>query len=105
MLRLLSIALLAMVFLSPFARAEEDSALGSAAYSYLAKRGDNSHPALRAFSFDLNGDGRADAIVLLTGNEWCGSGGCNMLIFQGTESGFRFVSESTITAEPMAVSP
>jgi hypothetical protein len=45
---------------------------------------------------DLNGDGRADAIVLMTGPDWCGSGGCTMLIFMGAENGFSFVSKSTV---------
>lgn len=91
--------------LSPISKAQEQVSVASAAYAHLATRGDKSHPTLRTFSFDLNGDGRADAIVLLIGNEWCGSGGCNMLIFRGTESGFSFVSESTIAQEPVMVLP
>ena len=90
--------------LSPIANAQEQASIASAAYAHLATRGDRSHPPLRIFSFDLNGDGRADAIVLLTG-KWCGSGGCNMLIFRGAETGFSFVSESTITQEPLMVLP
>lgn len=31
---------------------------------------------------DLNGDQIKDAVVLLQGKEWCGSGGCTMLIYQ-----------------------
>jgi hypothetical protein len=53
---------------------------------------------------DLNGDGRADAIVLTSGPLWCGSGGCTMLIFQGVENGFEFVSKSTISNPPIRVS-
>lgn len=52
---------------------------------------------------DLNGDGRADAIVLLQGTYWCGSGGCTMLVFRGTPGGFASVSRSTITYEPIRV--
>ncbi|HEY6618614.1 MAG TPA: hypothetical protein VIY68_03630 [Steroidobacteraceae bacterium] len=53
---------------------------------------------------DLNGDSRADAIVLMSGPRWCGSGGCTMLIFQGVDNGFEFFSKSTITSEPIRVS-
>jgi hypothetical protein len=53
---------------------------------------------------DLNGDGRPDAIVLMSGADWCGSGGCTMLIFKGVEKGFEFVSKSTITNPPIRVS-
>lgn len=96
---------LLIAFLSPIANAQEQASIASATYAYLATRGDRSHPPLRIFSSDLNGDGRADAIVLLTGNAWCGSGGCNMLILQASETGFSFVSESTITREPLMVLP
>lgn len=100
----LAFALL-FVFLSSSASAQGDDGLASAAYAHLAARGDKSYPSLHTFSIDLNGDGRADGIVLLTGSAWCGSGGCNMLVFRGTEAGFSFVSESTITQEPLMVLP
>jgi hypothetical protein len=35
----------------------------------------------------------------MSGRLWCGSGGCTMLIFQGVENGFEFISESTIPAD------
>lgn len=89
--------------LSCSAEAQDAAALSSAAYGYLAQHGNPSRPQLRTFSFDLNEDGRLDAIVLLTGNKWCGSGGCKMLVFQGTATGFSFVSASSITREPVAV--
>jgi uncharacterized protein YecT (DUF1311 family) len=53
---------------------------------------------------DLNGDGTPDAIVLLNGPEWCGSGGCTLLIFKGKRDGFEFKSKSTITSH-IRVSP
>lgn len=52
---------------------------------------------------DLNGDGLPDAVVLLSGSRFCGSGGCNMAVFRGSKSGFTFVSGSTITREPIRV--
>jgi hypothetical protein len=53
---------------------------------------------------DLDGDGRLDAVVLLSSSDWCGSGGCSMLVFRGMEDGFTFVSSSTVTSEPIRVS-
>ncbi len=52
---------------------------------------------------DLNGDGRADAIVLMSGSGWCGSGGCTMFIFEGVEDGYGFISASTITSAPIRI--
>ena len=54
---------------------------------------------------DLDGDGQPDAVVLLRGPMWCGSGGCTMLVFRGTANGFQLVSKSTITGEPIEVLP
>jgi hypothetical protein len=53
---------------------------------------------------DLNGDGREDAIVLMSGSGWCGSGGCTMLVFRGVDSGFEYVCSSTVTSAPIRVS-
>lgn len=61
-------------------------------------------PASYKFDYglvDLNGDGILDAIVLFKGPEDCGSGGCLLEIFRGTEQGFEFVSGSTISREPI----
>jgi hypothetical protein len=88
-----------------YASAQEDAALADAAYRYLAEKHDTSRPPLRLSSADLNGDGRMDGVVLLAGNDWCGSGGCKMLVFKGTENGYAFVSASTIVKEPIAVTP
>jgi putative lipoprotein len=51
---------------------------------------------------DLNGDGILDAIVLLTG-DFCGSGGCRMIILKGDGKSFSVVNNSTISREPIGV--
>jgi hypothetical protein len=71
-------------------------------YQFVSDVPDNS--PFRFALEDLNGDGRADAIVLMSGPRWCGSGGCTMLILQGVDNGFEFVCKSTITSEPIRVS-
>ena len=95
-----------LMFVSPlFAPASQQLAspgLTAAVQRYAEKR--DEHDALFKHALaDLNGDGRDDAIVLLLGSNWCGSGGCNMLIFRGTRTGFVFISGSTITNEPIRV--
>ena len=54
---------------------------------------------------DLNDDGVSDAVVRLTESEWCGSGGCTMLILRAGAHGYTVVSKSTITQKPIKVSP
>ena len=63
--------------------------------------------ALMHFRFilvDLNDDGVPDALALLTGAEYCGPGGCRLMVLQGEHDGsFRVVSSSTVTREPIAL--
>ncbi|MEJ0099834.1 MAG: hypothetical protein WDO12_08880 [Pseudomonadota bacterium] len=54
---------------------------------------------------DLNADGYLDAVVLISDPDYCGSGGCSMVVFKGTPDGFEVLSESTITREPIFVLP
>ena len=60
-------------------------------------------PAFSSARVDLDDDGTEDAIVLMSARDFCGSGGCTMMIFHGTKDGFSFVSHSTITNEPIRV--
>ena len=60
-------------------------------------------PAYQYALEDLDGDGIADAVALIADNEYCGSGGCNMCVLKGTNSGFVDVSGSTVTRQPILV--
>jgi hypothetical protein len=53
---------------------------------------------------DLNDDGQDDALVVLTGPEWCGTGGCTLLVLAKQGDGFRVVSKSTLIQTPLLVS-
>lgn len=57
-----------------------------------------------AETIDLNGDGTLDAIVVLIGSYWCGSGGCTMKVFHGHDRHFHPVSTSTLIRTPITVS-
>lgn len=37
---------------------------------------------------DLDGNARPDAVVLVQDSDWCGTGGCNLLVSQRTAAGF-----------------
>ncbi|MEM1170174.1 MAG: hypothetical protein AAGJ08_14115 [Cyanobacteria bacterium P01_H01_bin.35] len=53
---------------------------------------------------DLNDDGIKDALVLMSTQDWCGTGGCNLFIFQGGENKFEFLSSSSLIHQPFTVS-
>jgi hypothetical protein len=61
-------------------------------------------PKHRYALIDLNNDGIPDALVLLTAQDYCGSGGCTLEIYRGTGEGFEFLSGSALTSEPIRVS-
>lgn len=52
---------------------------------------------------DLNSDGKAEALVLLTGQDWCSPQGCTLAIFQPSEVGFRPISQIVGVKPPVAV--
>jgi hypothetical protein len=55
----------------------------------------------RAELVDLNADGIKEALVLMLGRYWGGTGGQTMFIFRGTEERFKFVGRMTCVRFPM----
>jgi len=62
-------------------------------------------PAFRYALVDLNNDGVLDAVVLMTEGEYCGSGGCLMVVLRGASSRFKVISWNTLSREPVSVLP
>jgi heat shock protein HslJ len=52
---------------------------------------------------DLNGDRRPDVIVYLTGQYFCGSGGCTILVFQSTGRGYRPIGTIPTSRHPIII--
>ena len=52
---------------------------------------------------DLNGDGLEDAVVFLKGMQWCGSGGCTLMIFKNLGDSYKLISKSSVTSTPISV--
>jgi len=73
----------------------------SAVVAYYAS---DTYPEFKHALLDLNNDGVDDAVVVLLGRNWCGSGGCTMLVLHGQGEGYSVVSKSTVTREPVRVS-
>ena len=93
-----------LVLLMPYALAQDaPEPLRAAIVSHLEARGEKEVPPFRYALADLDGDKRDDALVLLVGPFWCGTGGCTMLIFHATDNGYSFVSDSSATSEPIRV--
>jgi uncharacterized protein len=50
---------------------------------------------------DLNGDGKPEIVVYLVGPAACGSGGCNLLVYTPSASGYRRVGDLSVTRAPI----
>lgn len=69
--------------------------------SSLPLGGDRSTHYAAAFSQLTTGP--SDAIVYLSGNEWCGSGGCTTLVLAPDGQSWRVITKITITRPPIRV--
>ncbi len=54
---------------------------------------------------DLRGDGTKETLVYLNGRDWCGSGGCHLLVLVPQGSSFKIVSRIPITRPPIRILP
>jgi len=61
-------------------------------------RTDPENTRFNSVRFDLNGDGKEEAIVLL---DWCSSNGCEMLVFEKKEKGLVFSSRVSRIEAPI----
>jgi hypothetical protein len=80
--------------------AQVDAQLREAIVKHL---GGSDEPPFRFALTDLDGDHRDDAITMLMGPNWCGSSGCTMLVFHAAGDDYTFVSETSLTRDPIRV--
>ena len=73
---------------------EESDALG-------VSRGRGPDIRYAAAFVDLNGDGKQEAVVYLTGRDLCGSGGCDLYIYTPRRGSWREVTALSITRLPV----
>lgn len=52
---------------------------------------------------DINGDGKVEAIVYFIGPDWCGTGGCVMLVLTKSGSSWKVISDTATTQLPIRV--
>jgi hypothetical protein len=102
---LIATASFASVQGQPRTQSSEEDSLKKFLQNYVREPGLGDDKTLKylATFVDLNGDGTKEAIVYLTGQTWCGSGGCNMLILARSGTSWRTVTETTITRTPIRV--
>jgi hypothetical protein len=84
---------------NPQATEERNNSIKAA----LEKLGGGEAPSYKIGWFDLDGDGRQEAIVLMTGAEWCGTGGCTLMVLKRDAVSWRVVSRVPTCRSPVVL--
>ena len=64
---------------------------------------DDQDASFSAAFVDLNGDGRRDALVLVSGPGWCGTGGCQFYVLEHRGDRYRLKGRMPTTKAPISV--
>ena len=102
MVILCSLLLANRCFAEAPAEANPQAALEASLQQFLSAWDKESTPNMTAFE-DLNEDGKLEAIVFLTGEGWCGSGGCTTLILKQDKSSWKVVTKIVVAHSPIRV--
>ncbi|WP_051358210.1 META domain-containing protein [Rubidibacter lacunae] len=86
--------------------AQLEAAILEVSPDYITEIGEfGSGPARYIYSRgDLNGDGIDETLVLLMGPFFCGTGGCNLLLFTEADGEYTLVNNFPISRAPLIVS-
>lgn len=97
--------LTAVCFAQPQKNSKQDESLRKFLQDYLAvSRSDDREPTRYSSAFvDLRDDGTQEIIVYVTGDFFCGSGGCTTLILAPKDSSYRVVTKMSTTRSPIRV--
>ena len=52
---------------------------------------------------DVDEDGNPETLVYLMGNQFCGSGGCTLLVLSSDDASFRLITRMTLVRTPVRV--
>lgn len=87
------------------ADAELEAAIRATAPDYTAEVVSESSMKSRyvAVRADLNGDGKNEVFVYLMGGFFCGSGGCNLLVFSQNMDGYSLLANISTSDPPIIV--
>lgn len=81
----------------------QTKSVSDAIISFLKTNYDNASETSRHFIYnavDLNNDGKDEYLVELIGGDWCGSGGCTVLIL---DKNFKLNTRMTVVNDPIYV--
>lgn len=95
--------LICVVMLASILPGQAQNPVPNRIIEYLKKNYGSASESGRHFIYnavDLNNDGKDEYLVGLTGGDWCGSGGCTMLIL---DQNIRLISRMTVVNYPVYV--
>lgn len=69
----------------------------------LEKLGDGEVPTYEIGWSDRDGDGTPEAIVLMKGAEWCGTGGCTLVVLKQDAASWKVLSRIPTSRSPVVL--
>ena len=84
--------------------ADQDALLKAIERLRITKKKKDNGPFEQAGA-DLNSNGRAKALVLFTGQDWCSPQGCTLVVFEPGDVGYRPISQTIGVKAPVAAGP
>jgi hypothetical protein len=86
------------------AASSDEESLKRFLQDYLDEPGSTDTTIRIQYAFaDLAGDGKREAIVYITGSDWCGSGGCTLLVLVPSARSWKVISSISITRPPIRI--
>lgn len=80
----------------------DETAVRRAIANYTVNK-ERERSSYRLAGADLNGDGRAEALVLFEGKDWCAATGCSLAIFSAGDRGYRVAFRIVRVKAPVVV--
>jgi len=81
----------------------DEASLKKFLQGYFGSKDEDKKTRYIAAFHDLNGDGKPEALVYISGPAWCGSGGCKLYVLTPAGSSWTIVARTTITWPPIRV--
>ena len=81
------------------------TALPSSLVKFLSSGGWGAPGSYVGVLQDLSHNGLPEAVVLLTGSKWCGTGGCTLLVLQRYSKRWHLISKTLTVHPPVRVLP
>jgi len=102
-MRPFAVAFQVLLLLSCLSHAQSSPALARFLQGYVGSDEDSKNTEYAYAFVDLKGDGTKEAVVYLSSDGWCGTGGCTMLILAPNADSYKLITKIPIVELPIRI--